>query len=94
MTRLGARFKIYQPYVSPLRVEVAKRIAAFNQAAGAPGDWAVPAADRARIRTEVAPQRCLPSPAASRSSRQNARLPEVSKGLPSADGQPTQPLVP
>jgi hypothetical protein len=33
---------------------VAKRIAAFNQAAGLPGDWAVPAADRAEIRTEVA----------------------------------------
>ena len=54
MTRLGAPFKIYQPDVSPFRVEVAKRIAAFNQAAGLPGDWAVPAADRARIRTEVA----------------------------------------
>ena len=54
VTRLGAPFKIYQPDVSPFRVEVAKRIAAFNQAAGLPGDWAVPAADRARIRTEVA----------------------------------------
>jgi DNA primase catalytic core len=52
--RLGAPFKIYQPDVSPFRVEVARRIAAFNQAAGLPGDWAVPAADRARIRTEVA----------------------------------------
>src|SRR5215218_2593847 len=54
VTRLGAPFKIYQPDVSPFRVEVAKRIAAFNQAAGLPGDWAVPAADRTRIRTEVA----------------------------------------
>jgi conjugative relaxase-like TrwC/TraI family protein len=54
VTRLGAPFKIYQPDVSPFRLEVAKRIAAFNQAAGLPGDWAVPAADRARIRTEVA----------------------------------------
>jgi DNA primase catalytic core len=54
VTRLGAPFKIYQPDVSPFRVEVAKRIAAFNQAAGLPGDWAVLAADRARIRTEVA----------------------------------------
>jgi conjugative relaxase-like TrwC/TraI family protein len=54
VTRLGAPFKIYQPDVSPFRVEVARRIAAFNQAAGLPGDWAVPAADRARIRTEVA----------------------------------------
>jgi conjugative relaxase-like TrwC/TraI family protein len=54
VTRLGAPFKIYQPDVSPFRVEVAKRLAAFNQAAGLPGDCAVPAADRARIRTEVA----------------------------------------
>src|SRR5215211_6313737 len=54
VTRLGAPFKIYQPDVSPFRVEVAKRISAFNQAAGLPDDWAVPAADRARIRTEVA----------------------------------------
>jgi hypothetical protein len=54
VTRLGAPFKIYQPDVSPFRVEVARRIAALNQAAGLPGDWAVPAAHRARIRTEVA----------------------------------------
>jgi conjugative relaxase-like TrwC/TraI family protein len=54
VTRLGAPFKIYQPDISPFRVEVAKRIAAFNQAAGLPGDWAVPAAERARIRSEVA----------------------------------------
>ena len=61
VTRLGAPFKIYQPDVSPFRVEVAKRIAAFNQAAGLPGDWAVPAADRARIRTEVAQETTQPS---------------------------------
>jgi conjugative relaxase-like TrwC/TraI family protein len=54
VTRLGAPFKIYQPDVSPFRLEVAKRIAAWNQAAGLPGDWAVPVVDRARIRTEVA----------------------------------------
>jgi conjugative relaxase-like TrwC/TraI family protein len=54
VTRLGAPFKIYQPDVSPFRLEVAKRIAAFNQAAGLPDDRAVPAAGRARIRTEVA----------------------------------------
>jgi TrwC relaxase len=54
VTLLGAPFKIYQPDISPFRVEVAKRIVALNQGAGLPGDWAVPAADRARIRTEVA----------------------------------------
>ena len=94
MTRLGARFKIYQPYVSPLRVEVAKRIAAFNQAAGAPGDWAVPAADRARIRTEVAPQRCLPSPAASRSREAECPATGGQQRTAQCGRQPTQPLVP
>jgi DNA primase catalytic core len=54
VTRLGAPFKIYQPDVPPYRLEVAKRIAALNQAAGVPGDSAIPAGDRARIRTEVA----------------------------------------
>jgi TrwC relaxase len=54
VTRLGAPFKVYQPDVSPFRVEVAKRIAAWNEAAGLPGDWAAPAADRARIRSAVA----------------------------------------
>ena len=54
VTRLGAPFKILDGDVSPFRVEVAKRIAAINEAAGLPGDWPVPAADRARVRTEVA----------------------------------------
>src|SRR5688500_16716469 len=47
VTRLGAPFKIYQPDILPFRVEVAKRLAALNQADGVPEDWAVPAADRA-----------------------------------------------
>src|SRR5215217_4160241 len=54
VTRLGAPFKILDGDVSPFRVEVARRIAAVNAAAGLPGDWPVPAADRARVRTEVA----------------------------------------
>src|SRR4029453_6465605 len=54
VTRLGAPLKIYQPGVSPFRLEGAKRITALNQAAGVPGDWSVPVAERARIRTEVA----------------------------------------
>jgi len=54
VTRLGAPFKVYEPDVSPFRLEVARRIAALNQAAGLPGGWAPPAADRPRIRTEVA----------------------------------------
>jgi conjugative relaxase-like TrwC/TraI family protein len=54
VTRLGAPFKIYQPDISPFQVEVAKRIAALNRAAGVPSDWALQVADRARIRTEVA----------------------------------------
>jgi hypothetical protein len=40
--------------VSPFRLEVAKRIAAINAAAALPADAPLPAADRARVRTEVA----------------------------------------
>ncbi len=54
VTRLGAPYRVLEHDVSPFRVEVAKRIAAINEAAGLPGDWPVPAADRARVRTEVA----------------------------------------
>ena len=54
VTRLGAPFKIVDGDVSPFRVEVAKRIAAINTAAGLPADAPLPAADRARVRTEVA----------------------------------------
>ena len=54
VTRLGAPFKVFDNDISPFRVEVARRIAAVNQADGLPGDWPVPAAMRARIRTEVA----------------------------------------
>jgi conjugative relaxase-like TrwC/TraI family protein len=54
MTRLGTPFKILEHDVRPFRVEVAKRIAGINEAAGLPGDWPVPAGDRARVRTEVA----------------------------------------
>jgi len=51
--RLGTPYKVYENDISPFRIEVAKRIAALNEAAGLPGDWPVPAADRARIRSEV-----------------------------------------
>jgi DNA primase catalytic core len=53
-TRLGAPFKVYDPDVSPFRVEVADRVAEINRAAGLPADWPVPAEERARIRTQVA----------------------------------------
>ncbi|CAM3583859.1 MobF family relaxase [Nocardioides marinus] len=52
--RLGTPYKVYDNDTSPFRIEVAKGIAALNEAAGLPGDWPVPAADRAKIRTEVA----------------------------------------
>ena len=51
--RLGTPYKVYENDVSAFRVEVAKRLAAVNEAAGLPGDWPVPAQERARIRTEV-----------------------------------------
>ena len=52
--RLGTPFKVYDNDISAFRVEVAKRIEAVNEAAGLPRDWPVPAAERARIRTDVA----------------------------------------
>ena len=51
--RLGTPYKVYANDVSAFRVEVARRLAAVNEAAGLPGDWPVPAQERARIRTEV-----------------------------------------
>jgi conjugative relaxase-like TrwC/TraI family protein len=55
VTQLGAPFKIFHG-VSPFRLEVAKRIAAINSAAGRPVGARLAAADRARVRTEVARQ--------------------------------------
>jgi hypothetical protein len=55
-TRLGAPFKIVDGDVSPFRLEVARRFAAINTAAGLPAGARLPAADRARVRTEVARQ--------------------------------------
>jgi hypothetical protein len=46
---LGAPFKI-----SPFRLEVARRIAAINAAAGLPADAPLPVAERALVRTNVA----------------------------------------
>ncbi|MEZ0579129.1 MobF family relaxase [Nocardioides sp. MH1] len=52
--QLGTPYKVYENDISPFRIEVAKRLAALNEAVGLPGDWPVPAADRAKARTEVA----------------------------------------
>jgi conjugative relaxase-like TrwC/TraI family protein len=54
--RHGAPFKIVDGAVSPFRLEVAKRIGAIQRAAGRPAGAALPASDRARVRTEVARQ--------------------------------------
>ena len=54
VTRLGAPFRIVDRVVSPFRLEVAKRIGAIQTAAGLPADAPLLAADRARVRTEVA----------------------------------------
>ena len=53
LMRLGTPFKIIDE-ATPFRVEVAQRIAALNAAIGEPVDASVAAADRARIRTQVA----------------------------------------
>src|SRR4030095_6863761 len=52
-TQLGAPFKIFDNDVSPFRLEVAKRIAAIQTAAGLPVGAPLPAADRARVGSEV-----------------------------------------
>jgi conjugative relaxase-like TrwC/TraI family protein len=53
-TRRGVPFKIVDNDLIPFRVEVAKRIAALNTALGWPADASIAAADRARVRTQVA----------------------------------------
>jgi conjugative relaxase-like TrwC/TraI family protein len=51
--RLGAPFKVIDD-ATPFRVQVARRIAALNALIGEPVNASVAAADRARIRTQVA----------------------------------------
>jgi conjugative relaxase-like TrwC/TraI family protein len=53
-TRLGVPFKIFDTEPARFRVDVARRIAAFNEQAGLPADWLVSPTERAKIRTEVA----------------------------------------
>ena len=75
--RLGTPYKVYGNDVSPFRIEVAKRIAAVNAAAGLPGDWPVPAPERAKSAprwhasssgpsTAASPPRATIGPASSR----------------------------
>jgi conjugative relaxase-like TrwC/TraI family protein len=54
VTQLGVPFKVVDGDVSPFRLEVARRFAAIQTAAGLPVGAPLPAADRARVRTEVA----------------------------------------
>jgi hypothetical protein len=54
VARLGVPFKIVDNDLIPFRVQVAKRIAALNAAIGWPADASIAAADRARVRTQVA----------------------------------------
>jgi TrwC relaxase len=62
--RLGAPFRLVDGDVSPFRLEVARRIAVINSAAGLPVDAPLPAADRARVRTAVAREFFLRRPRA------------------------------
>ena len=55
VAQLGTPFKIVDGDVSPFRLEVAKRIAAINCAAGLPSDALLPTADRARVRDRGGP---------------------------------------
>jgi hypothetical protein len=54
VARFDAPFKIVNSDVSPFRLEVARGLAAINTAANLPAGAPLPAADRARVRTEVA----------------------------------------
>jgi conjugative relaxase-like TrwC/TraI family protein len=54
VARLGMPFKIVDNDLIPFRLEVANRIAALNTAIGSPADASIAAADRARVRTQVA----------------------------------------
>jgi conjugative relaxase-like TrwC/TraI family protein len=54
VARLGVPFKIVDNDLIPFRLEVARRIAALNAAIGGPADASMAAADRARVRTQVA----------------------------------------
>ena len=58
MTQLGAPFKIVDGDVSPFRLEVARRIAAINTAAGLPAGASARRRSGA-VRTEVARERFL-----------------------------------
>src|ERR1035437_2024263 len=59
VTRLGVPFKVFSGDVSAFRLEVARRIAGVNEAAGLPGDWPVPADQRAQVSTEAARESSL-----------------------------------
>ena len=54
VTRLGIPFKVFTSDVTAFQVEVAKRIEDHAASLGHPRDYPVQAADRARIRTQVA----------------------------------------
>jgi hypothetical protein len=54
VARLGVPFKIVDNDLIPFRLEVAKRLAALNTAIGWAADASIAAADRARVRTQVA----------------------------------------
>jgi conjugative relaxase-like TrwC/TraI family protein len=54
VAQLGVPFKIVHNDLMPFRLEVAKQIAALKAAIGSPADASIAAADRARVRTQIA----------------------------------------
>ena len=69
----GGPFKIVDNDLIPFRLDVAKRIADLNTAIGRPADASIPAADRAKVRTQVDGSSSSPSMVGSRSMPRNSR---------------------
>src|SRR4029453_915954 len=82
VSRPGAPFKISAHHIPPFRVEVAKRIAEANAAAGVPRDWPVQRSERARIRTQVAREFF---------AAEHGRVPQDTRELAAAIAKPSRP---
>jgi conjugative relaxase-like TrwC/TraI family protein len=88
VVQLGAPFKIFDGGVSPFRLEVARRFAVINTAAGLPAGTHLPTADRARVRTEVAREFFLAA-----HGRESIDAPELAGQIAKQSRPPTQTVA-